>query len=72
MANLPKRPRDPNQLAKLMVNIAVGDETDNSESTEPKGVPGAAARAAALEPGRRSEIARKAAKSRWANRPNQD
>lgn len=24
----PKRPRDPNQLAKMMVNIATGEETD--------------------------------------------
>jgi hypothetical protein len=70
-----KRPRDPNQLAKQIVDIATGEAEDTvSESKRrpsPKheaGLQGGRARAKSLSIKRRSEIARKAAKSRWAKR----
>jgi len=72
----PKRPRDPNQLAKSIVDLATG------ETTEPKpvidslasyasqlgrmgGLKGGRARAEKLSKKRRSEIAKKAARKRW-------
>jgi hypothetical protein len=74
---MPKRPRDPNQLAKLIVDIATGEVEDTvSESKRHPpanvrgrvgGVAGGVARAKALSPQKRSSIASKAAKSRWGN-----
>ena len=66
----PKRPRDPNQLAKLMVDIASGEAIDAEETTFTKraskaGAKGGPARAASLTPEQRSEIARVAASARW-------
>lgn len=71
MTNNPKRPRDPNQLAKLIVDIASGDQTDTlpppkDEAAQAMGKRGGKARAAAMSPERRAEIARKAAAKRWA------
>lgn len=67
-----KRPRDPNQLAKLIVDIATGEVKDTvSESkkhTSGKrkgGLRGGKARAKRLTPQQRSEIARLAAGTRW-------
>jgi transcription antitermination factor NusA-like protein len=70
MTNTPKRPRDPNQLAKLMVDIASGEQTDTlpvpkDEAAHAMGKKGGKARAASMTPERRAEIARKAAASRW-------
>lgn len=75
----PKRPRDPNQLAKLIVGIATGEveEAKPDDGKDPAavalgrkgGLKGGAARAAKLTPKQRSAAARKAAKARWANRP---
>jgi hypothetical protein len=72
MAN-PKRPRDPNQLAKLIVGIAAGDQTETQprpkdEAAAALGRKGGAKRAANMTPERRAEIARKAAAKRWAKR----
>lgn len=70
----PKRPRDPAQLAKLMIDIAAGNVEDREPTPEEQGKdPGAAAlgrkggkaRAAKMTPARRREIAAKAALSRW-------
>lgn len=71
-----KRPRDPNQLAKLIVDIATG-EVDDSVSEGKKhpaprrgragGLKGGKARAAKLSPHRRKKIAEKAARKRWGN-----
>lgn len=66
----PKRPRDANQLAKLMVDIATGEETDQELSPAQKkaskgGQKGGKARARALSPTERSEIASIAAQARW-------
>lgn len=67
-----KRPRDPNQLAKLIVDIATGDTEDAvSESKRhpsPKrkgGLKGGKARAKNLTPAERADIARLAAQARW-------
>ena len=58
-----KRPRDVNQLGKLIVDIATGDVEDN----EPKSnrSRGGHARAEALTGAQRTEIATKAANARW-------
>jgi hypothetical protein len=69
---MPKRPRDPNQLAKLMVDIATGETSDSVTSSTQMaelgrsgGLKGGAARAASMSPERRQEIAKQAAQSRW-------
>jgi hypothetical protein len=66
----PKRPRDANQLAKLMVDIATGEEaseelTPAQEKASKGGQKGGRARARALSPAERSEIASIAAQARW-------
>jgi hypothetical protein len=76
----PRRPRDPNQLAKRMIEIATS-EADDTDSRPPEpdpsknphavelgrlgGKKGGAARAKALSPEKRSEIAKRAAAKRW-------
>ena len=69
-----KRPRDPNQLAKLVVDIATGQVEDRPPTPEERGKDPAAAslgskggksRAANMSPERRAEIAKKAAQKRW-------
>lgn len=63
-AQSPKRPRDANQLAKRIVDLATGDATD--DVPEPTGrAKSAHARAASMTAERRSAIARKAAAARW-------
>jgi len=74
----PKRPRDPNQLAKLIVDIATGERADDDPNAgkDPAavalgrkgGMKGGKARAAALTGERRTEIAKKAAAKRWGCR----
>jgi hypothetical protein len=71
MTKQPKRPRDPNQLAKMILDLATGDAAE--PKPEAGAVPGRAAggkkggpaRAKALSPTARAEIAKKAAKARW-------
>ena len=67
MSKRPSRPRDPAQLAKLMVDIATGEveEKPKAAAQQKGGTRGAAARAAALSAEQRSEIARTAASARW-------
>jgi hypothetical protein len=69
-----KRPRDPSELAKQVFDIAIGEAEDvvSESKRHPKprkgragGLKGGASRASKLTPDRRSEIARKAAKTRW-------
>ncbi|MEA2889171.1 MAG: hypothetical protein QOD11_3531 [Bradyrhizobium sp.] len=71
----PKRPRDPNQLAKSIIDIATGQKPDRDPTPEEQGKDPAAvsmgkrggtARADKLSPSHRSKIAAKAAKARWA------
>ena len=75
MANMapkhPKRPRDPNQLAKSIVDLATGraTEPDPDAGKDPAAVAlgkkGGKARAAGMSAAKRSEIAKKAAAERW-------
>jgi hypothetical protein len=72
MAARKKRPRDPIQLAKLIGDIATGQVEDGVPTETPKvqrarkgGAKGGPARAAALTPEQRAEIARVAAEARW-------
>lgn len=64
------RPRDPIQLAKLIGDIATGQVPDVVDDGKDAGAAamgrkGAAARATGLTPERRTEIAKKAATTRW-------
>ncbi|MDR5726738.1 MAG: histone H1 [Terriglobia bacterium] len=73
----PKRPRDTNQLAKFIVDLATGEaelpKTD--EGKDPAavalgrrgGLKGGKARADSMTAKRRAEIAKKAAQARWKN-----
>ena len=72
MQKKPKRPRDPNQLGKLIVALSVGEETeaplpasDKDPAAVALGRKGGAARANALSKKRKTEIAKAAAKERW-------
>lgn len=72
MPKHPKRPRDPNQLAKLIMDIVAGDvaeavpvATPAQEFARSGGLRGGKARAEALTPEQRREIAQKAASARW-------
>jgi hypothetical protein len=70
-----KRPRDPNQLGKLIVDLATGEaeEPDPSEGKNPAavelgrkgGLKGGKSRAARMTVEQRSEAAREAAHARW-------
>jgi hypothetical protein len=71
-----RMPRDPNQLAKMIVDMATGNAPP--EPAKPAknpaavalgklgGPKGGKARAAALSPARRKAIAKKAAAKRWS------
>ena len=67
-----KRPRDPNQLAKLIVDMATGNSRTQSKKNPAAvalgrlgGMKGGTARAQSLTPERRAEIAKAAAAKRW-------
>ena len=73
----PKRPRDPNQLGKLIVDLSVGEADDSTNRQDDRvkdpaamalGEKGGKARAKVLSAKRRKEIAKKAAKARWNKR----
>lgn len=78
----PKRPRDPNQLAKMILDLATGEveEENINEGKNPHAVAlgrrggqkGGAARAKKLSPERRREIARGAATRRWGGKNDED
>lgn len=73
-----KRPRDPNQLGKLIVDLATGEaeEPNPDEGKDPAavslgrkgGLKGGKARAQKMTAEQRSESARKAAHARWKGR----
>ncbi|MCW5889081.1 MAG: histone H1 [bacterium] len=76
-----RRPRDPNQLAKLIVDMATGeaprdDLAPRDDGKNPAavalgrlgGLKGGKARAASLSARKRREIAKKAASARWRKR----
>lgn len=73
-----KRPRDPNQLGRMIVDISVGEVEDRAPTPEELGKnakavargkaggkKGGPSRAAKLTPQQREEIARLAARTRW-------
>jgi hypothetical protein len=74
-----KRPRDPAQLAKLVVDIATGEVEDRESADLSEknpaavalgrlgGLKGGKARAEKLSQKKRVAIARRAAKARWHN-----
>lgn len=77
-SQLAKRPRDPNQLGKLIIDIATGQVPDRAPTPEEQGksakavargksggLKGGKARAASLTAEQRAEIARLAAQTRW-------
>jgi hypothetical protein len=67
------RPRDANQLARLIVDIATGevDDSPKDDGKDPAakalGAKGGRARADGMTPEQRAEIARKAAAKRWGS-----
>lgn len=70
--DMPKRPRDPNQLAKMIVDIATGEIDDTVSESKKKpsakrkaGLKGGRTRAEKLTKERRTAIARGAARARW-------
>jgi hypothetical protein len=76
MAKNPKRPRDTNQLAKFIVDLATGEESEPKPADTGKdpaavalgrkgGLKGGSARAKSLTPRKRAEIAKLAADARW-------
>ncbi len=66
MPKPPKRPRDLNQLAKRIGDIATGQVEDTPEpEPDPAAVKRGEARAAKLSPRKRKAIAKKAANTRW-------
>lgn len=68
-----KLPADPNKRAKSILDIVTGDAPASEEGKNPAavalgrlgGLKGGKARAESLTPKKRTEIAKKAAKSRW-------
>ncbi len=77
----PKRPRDLNQWAKRMVDIATGEASGQEPTPEEQGkdpaavalgrkggLKGGKARAESMSPERRAEVAKRAAISRWAKK----
>jgi hypothetical protein len=76
MAKHPKRPRDVNQLAKMIVDMSTGNAPPDPDAQKNPaavalgklgGAKGGPARAAALSPAKRKAIARKAAAKRWGH-----
>jgi hypothetical protein len=73
-----KRPRDPNQLGKLIVDLATGEadepDPDPDDGKDPAavelgrkgGLKGGKARAAKMTAEERSEASRRAARARWS------
>jgi len=78
MPKHPKRPRDPAQLAKFIVDIATGQTQEAVESDKGPmsalgragGLRGGRARAEKLSSIQRVEIARRAAAARWRKDDN--
>jgi hypothetical protein len=78
-----KRPRDPNQLAKMLVDIVAGIIEDREPPSKGKakspaavkrgrlgGIKGGKARAAKMTPAQRKASALKAVKARWSPKPS--
>jgi len=69
-------PRDPNQRAKAVLDLATGERKPAADTRDPAavarghlgGIKGGQARAANLSPEKRREIAQRAAAARWGRR----
>ena len=80
MVKHPKRPRDPNQLGKLIVDLSVGEAKDQAPAEDTAtvafarlgGLKGGVARAARLSSEERKRIAKNAAEARWKGKRNND
>ncbi len=74
MAKHPKRPRDTNQLAKLMVDILTGQVEDREQPAVSRGrkggLKGGKARAESMTAEERSASAKKAVMARWRKSGN--
>jgi hypothetical protein len=71
MVKHPKRPRDPNQLGKLIVDLSVAEPIPDSPAVEfarKGGLKGGQVRASTLTAERRHEIAVFPAKRRWGTK----
>lgn len=79
MSKTPKRPRDANQLAKMIADMATGEAPPDTKSDDGKnpaavalgrlgGLKGGKARAESLTKAKRAAIAKKAAAARWGNK----
>jgi hypothetical protein len=78
MPDRSRRPRDSNQLGKLIVDIATGEIADEQPDAgkDPAavalgrkgGLKGGKARAERMTPEQRSEAAKKAARARWTRK----
>lgn len=79
MAKASKRPKDTNQLAKLIADMATGEEKETEKTEDGKnaaavalgrlgGLKGGKARANKLTPEQRKEIAKKGAEKRWGTK----
>ncbi len=75
MAKRPARPRDPNQLAKLILDMTTGEIPNDSpkapdspaiQARRKGGLKGGKARAKKLSARKRTAIAKKAARTRWS------
>ena len=77
----PKRPRDTNQLAHMIAQLATGelDDIKTDDGKDPAavalgrkgGLKGGKARAAKLSPAKKRAIAKRAAKARWTSKQKQ-
>lgn len=75
---MPKRPRDANQLAKMIADISTGEIEDTTSEKmkdakakgKPGGLKGGKARAKTLTSDERADIARIAATARWKKSEN--
>jgi hypothetical protein len=75
MPDRSRRPRDPNQLAKLVTDIATGEADDIQDQSGKNpaavelgrkgGLKGGKARAEKMTPEERSDAAKRAAHARW-------
>lgn len=71
MSKAPKRPRDPNQLAKFIADLATGEAEEQAQPSDGRragGLVGGNARAEKLSAEKRKQIAEKAAAARWGNK----
>lgn len=74
MPKRPARPRDPNQLAKLILDMTTGELPNDSpkapdspaiQARRKGGLKGGKARARKLSSAKRKKIAKRAARARW-------